>query len=62
MTVDDCKLLEAMNESTKEKYTQMSEMSQRLMKEMSKLQNTCNYFFKKLLDKAYLMFFYSIRC
>lgn len=45
MTVDDCKLLETMNNSTKEKYTQMSQMSQRLMKEMSKLQNTCRLFF-----------------
>lgn len=41
MTVEDCQLLEKMNTSTQEKYTQMSEMSQRLMKEMSKLQNTC---------------------
>ncbi|CAO3640751.1 unnamed protein product [Mucor hiemalis] len=40
MTVDDCKLLETMNIATKEKYVQMSQMSQRLMKEMSKLQNT----------------------
>lgn len=41
VTVDDCKLLETMNIATKEKYVQMSQMSQRLMKEMSKLQNTC---------------------
>jgi hypothetical protein len=41
VTVDDCKLLETMNIATKEKYSQMSQMSQRLMKEMSKLQNTC---------------------
>ncbi|KAL7332716.1 hypothetical protein PS15p_201729 [Mucor circinelloides] len=40
MTVEDCQLLEKMNTTTQEKYTQMSEMSQRLMKEMSKLQNT----------------------
>jgi hypothetical protein len=41
VTVDDCKLLETMNIATKEKYSQMGQMSQRLMKEMSKLQNTC---------------------
>ncbi|CEP09696.1 hypothetical protein [Parasitella parasitica] len=41
MTVEDCQLLETMNTSTQEKYMQMSQMSQRLMKEMSKLQNTC---------------------
>ncbi|CAO3624383.1 unnamed protein product [Mucor fragilis] len=47
MTVDDCQLLEKMNTTTQEKYTQMSDMSQRLMKEMSKLQNTC---------KAYIIY------
>lgn len=41
VTVDDCNLLTTMNVVTKEKYTDMSQMSQRLMKEMSKLQNTC---------------------
>lgn len=41
MTVEDCQLLETMNKHTKEKYTQMNQMSQRLMKEMSRLQNTC---------------------
>ncbi|KAG2233930.1 hypothetical protein INT48_009743 [Thamnidium elegans] len=40
LTVDDCNLLTTMNVVTKEKYTDMSQMSQRLMKEMSKLQNT----------------------
>ncbi|KAI9352372.1 biogenesis of lysosome-related organelles complex-1 subunit 2-domain-containing protein [Pilaira anomala] len=40
LTVDDCNLLTTMNVATKEKYTDMSQMSQRLMKEMSKLQNT----------------------
>ncbi|KAG0174608.1 hypothetical protein DFQ29_007422 [Apophysomyces sp. BC1021] len=43
VTTEDCQLLTAMNETTKEKYSQMSIMSQRLMKEMSKLQNTCKY-------------------
>ncbi|KAI9485498.1 MAG: hypothetical protein EXX96DRAFT_645442 [Benjaminiella poitrasii] len=40
LTVDDCQLLETMNKTTKEKYVQMNQMSQQLMKEMSKLQNT----------------------
>lgn len=41
VTVEDCKLLESMNMITKEKYSQMNQMSQRLASEMSKLQNTC---------------------
>jgi hypothetical protein len=41
VTVEDCQLLETMNKATKEKYAQMSEMTQRLMKEMSNLQNSC---------------------
>ncbi|KAI8888235.1 hypothetical protein K501DRAFT_240996 [Backusella circina FSU 941] len=40
VTVDDCQLLETMNKATKEKYAQMSEMTQRLMREMSNLQNS----------------------
>ena len=30
-----------MNKTTKDKYADMSQMGQRLMKEMSRLQNTC---------------------
>lgn len=41
VTVEDCKLLENMNYITKEKYSQMNQMSQRIMSEISKLQNTC---------------------
>lgn len=41
VTIDDCQLLQTMNKSTQDKYSQMSVMSQRLMKEMSKVQNTC---------------------
>lgn len=41
VTVEDCKLLENMNHITKEKYSQMNQMSQRIMGEISKLQNTC---------------------
>ncbi|KAI9005788.1 biogenesis of lysosome-related organelles complex-1 subunit 2-domain-containing protein [Phycomyces nitens] len=40
VVAEDCQLLETMNKMTREKYTQMSEMSQRLMDEMSKVQNT----------------------
>ncbi|SAL94945.1 hypothetical protein [Absidia glauca] len=40
VTIDDCQLLQTMNKSTQDKYSQMSLMSQRLMKEMSKVQNT----------------------
>ncbi|KAI8089658.1 biogenesis of lysosome-related organelles complex-1 subunit 2-domain-containing protein [Halteromyces radiatus] len=40
VTVEDCQLLQTMNKTTKDKYSQMSLMSQRLMKEMSKVQNT----------------------
>ncbi|ORZ16941.1 biogenesis of lysosome-related organelles complex-1 subunit 2-domain-containing protein [Absidia repens] len=40
VTVDDCQLLQTMNKTTKDKYSQLSLMSQRLMKEMSKVQNT----------------------
>ncbi|KAI8145711.1 biogenesis of lysosome-related organelles complex-1 subunit 2-domain-containing protein [Fennellomyces sp. T-0311] len=39
-TTEDCHLLETMNKATKEKYADMSQMGQRLMKEMSRLQNT----------------------
>ncbi|KAI9498581.1 biogenesis of lysosome-related organelles complex-1 subunit 2-domain-containing protein [Zychaea mexicana] len=39
-TTEDCQLLETMNKTTKEKYADMSQMGQRLMKEMSRLQNT----------------------
>ncbi|KAI7860775.1 biogenesis of lysosome-related organelles complex-1 subunit 2-domain-containing protein [Circinella umbellata] len=39
-TTEDCQLLEKMNKTTKEKYSDMSQMGQRLMKEMSRLQNT----------------------
>ncbi|KAI8997291.1 biogenesis of lysosome-related organelles complex-1 subunit 2-domain-containing protein [Pilobolus umbonatus] len=37
-TIEDCKLLETMNISTKDKYSQLNQMSQHLMKEISKLQ------------------------
>ena len=40
-TTEDCQLLEKMNKTTKDKYADMSQMGQRLMKEMSRLQNTC---------------------
>ncbi|KAI8343677.1 biogenesis of lysosome-related organelles complex-1 subunit 2-domain-containing protein [Chlamydoabsidia padenii] len=40
VTIDDCQLLQTMNKTTQDKYSQMSLMSQRLMKEMSKVQNT----------------------
>lgn len=40
-TTEECQLLEAMNKTTKEKYAQMSQMSQRLMDEMTRLQGTC---------------------
>ncbi|CDH53263.1 predicted protein [Lichtheimia corymbifera JMRC:FSU:9682] len=39
-TTEECQLLEAMNKTTKEKYAQMSQMSQRLMDEMTRLQGT----------------------
>ncbi|ORE20838.1 hypothetical protein BCV71DRAFT_74562 [Rhizopus microsporus] len=44
VTVEDCKLLENMNYITKEKYSQMNQMSQRIMSEISKLQNTYDQF------------------
>ncbi|ORY94199.1 biogenesis of lysosome-related organelles complex-1 subunit 2-domain-containing protein [Syncephalastrum racemosum] len=37
-TTDDCELLETMNKATRERYAQMSQMSQRLMSEITKLQ------------------------
>ncbi|CAO3660256.1 unnamed protein product [Umbelopsis ramanniana] len=37
---ENYKLLEAMNHTTRERYADMSEMAQRLVKEMSKLQST----------------------
>ncbi|CAM0138240.1 unnamed protein product [Umbelopsis sp. WA50703] len=37
---ENYKLLETMNNVTKEKYAEMSEMAQRLVKDMSKLQST----------------------
>ncbi|KAL0077310.1 biogenesis of lysosome-related organelles complex-1 subunit 2-domain-containing protein [Phycomyces blakesleeanus] len=40
VVAEDCQLLETMNKMTKDKYSQMSEMSQRLMDEMSKVQNS----------------------
>ncbi|KAI9257174.1 biogenesis of lysosome-related organelles complex-1 subunit 2-domain-containing protein [Phascolomyces articulosus] len=43
-TTEDCQLLEKMNKTTKEKYADMSQMGQRLMKEMSRLQNTYSDF------------------
>lgn len=39
-TVEDCQLLETMNKMTKDKYSQLSSMSQRLIQEMSKIQDT----------------------
>ncbi|KAI8987559.1 biogenesis of lysosome-related organelles complex-1 subunit 2-domain-containing protein [Mycotypha africana] len=44
LTVDDCQLLEEMNKATKEKYTQINQMTQHLTKEMSKLQKSYNEF------------------
>lgn len=40
---ENYKLLEAMNHTTRERYADMSEMAQRLVKEMSKLQSTCKH-------------------
>ncbi|KAH8548542.1 biogenesis of lysosome-related organelles complex-1 subunit 2-domain-containing protein [Umbelopsis sp. PMI_123] len=37
---ENYKLLEAMNHTTRERYADMSEMAQRLVKEMSRLQST----------------------
>lgn len=37
-TIEDCKLLETMNNSTKEKYSLLNQQSQYLMREISKLQ------------------------
>ncbi|KAG0165537.1 hypothetical protein DFQ28_008660 [Apophysomyces sp. BC1034] len=58
VTTEDCQLLTAMNETTKEKYSQMSIMSQRLMKEMSKLQNTCKC--TRILDADFSSFMTQI--
>ncbi|KAL1927807.1 hypothetical protein VTP01DRAFT_3628 [Rhizomucor pusillus] len=43
-TVEDCQLLETMNKMTKDKYSQLSSMSQRLIQEMSKIQDTQDEF------------------
>ncbi|ORX50223.1 hypothetical protein DM01DRAFT_1409212 [Hesseltinella vesiculosa] len=40
VTTDDCQLLQAMNKSTKDKYSEMSRMSQRLVQEISRVQHT----------------------
>ncbi|KAI8073314.1 biogenesis of lysosome-related organelles complex-1 subunit 2-domain-containing protein [Gongronella butleri] len=37
---DDCQLLQTMNKTTKDKYSEMSRMSQRLVREISRVQNT----------------------
>ncbi|KAI9255569.1 biogenesis of lysosome-related organelles complex-1 subunit 2-domain-containing protein [Sporodiniella umbellata] len=42
VTVEDCQLLESMNNITKEKYKQMNQMSERLMKEVTQLETTYN--------------------
>ncbi|CAO3702930.1 unnamed protein product [Rhizopus stolonifer] len=39
VTVEDCQLLESMNIVTKEKYNQINQMSERMMSEMSSLQD-----------------------
>lgn len=46
---ENYKLLETMNNVTRERYAEMSEMAQRLVKEMSKLQSTCMSFVKDTL-------------
>ncbi|KAI8098400.1 biogenesis of lysosome-related organelles complex-1 subunit 2-domain-containing protein [Gilbertella persicaria] len=38
LTVEDCQLLETMNKATQEKYAQLGQMNQRIMKEISGLQ------------------------
>ncbi|KAI8365119.1 biogenesis of lysosome-related organelles complex-1 subunit 2-domain-containing protein [Blakeslea trispora] len=38
LTIEDCELFESMNKTTQEKYMQLSQMNQRIMKEISGLQ------------------------
>ncbi|KAI9312235.1 biogenesis of lysosome-related organelles complex-1 subunit 2-domain-containing protein [Dichotomocladium elegans] len=51
-TIDDCQLLETMNKVTKEKYERMSQMSHRLVEEISRIQATYEDFstFEKQVD------------
>ncbi|CAO3649300.1 unnamed protein product [Cunninghamella echinulata] len=55
VTVEDCELLQTMNKSTKEKYSQMTVMSERLLKDMSKIKKTCAEFdnFISQVDNIY---------
>ena len=41
VTIEDCALLESMNKATQEKYGQLGQMNQRIMKEIAGLQTSC---------------------
>ncbi|KAI8371196.1 biogenesis of lysosome-related organelles complex-1 subunit 2-domain-containing protein [Choanephora cucurbitarum] len=44
LTIEDCALLESMNKATQEKYGQLGQMNQRIMKEIAGLQTSYDDF------------------